>query len=86
MDLVPDYLDAVPTDPYTEAGFVYREMTPSEEAISEDMIGISTFPYLLYSVGPDGEDNGGEVDPDSLDYRSTGRIGKGYDLLFTPQR
>lgn len=85
-DLVPDYLDAVPANSYTEAGFVYREMTPSEVAISEDTIGVSTFPYLLYSVGPDGEDNDGEVDPDSQDYRSMGRIGKGYDLLFTPQR
>ena len=46
-DLIPEYLPAVPTDPYTEekAPLIYRR--------TDDK-------YLLYSVGLNGRDDGGE--------------------------
>jgi hypothetical protein len=43
-ELVPDYLDAVPLDPFSEQALVYRPENGS---------------YLLYSVAPDGMDNQG---------------------------
>ena len=44
-DLVPDYLRAVPLDPYSGERLIYR---PSADG------------YQLYSVGPDGVDDGGK--------------------------
>ncbi len=44
-DLVPDYLDAVPNDPFAED-------VPLRYRIDGDR-------YILYSVGPDGVDDGG---------------------------
>jgi len=46
-DLVPDYLPAVPMDPFSGAPFVYDR---------------AESPYRLYSVGPDGRDEGGRWD------------------------
>jgi hypothetical protein len=43
-DLVPDYLDAVPTDPF--------DGKPIRLAVKPDR-------WIIYSVGPDGVDNGG---------------------------
>ena len=44
-DLVPKYLDAVPTDPYNGQPIVYRPDSPGP---------------MLYSVGPDRRDDGGK--------------------------
>ena len=44
-DLVPDYLSEVPRDPYSGKPLVYRRNAKG---------------YVLYSVGPDGHDNGGQ--------------------------
>ena len=43
-ELVPQFLDAVPVDPFGGKAFVYRQRTNS---------------YLLYSIGPDKKDDGG---------------------------
>jgi hypothetical protein len=43
-ELVPGLLGAVPVDPYTETGLIYRPQTGA---------------FLLYSTGPDGKDDGG---------------------------
>jgi hypothetical protein len=43
-DLVPQYLDSVPIDPFSEKALIYKPQTNS---------------YLLYSVGPDRKDDGG---------------------------
>ena len=45
-ELVPDYLDAVPTDPYVGAPLRYKRRDPG---------------YVVYSVGRDGSDDGGEI-------------------------
>lgn len=60
--LVPAYLTAVPVDPFTDAPLLYRR-TPSG--------------YVVYSVGTDGTDDGGDV---HLPARERGPNG----LLFQP--
>ena len=46
--LVPEYLSQVPEDPYGDGPLIYRR-TEGE--------------FILYSVGADGEDDGGELVP-----------------------
>lgn len=53
-DLVPDYLPELPIDPISEQGLGYRTQEPSET---------DARPFLLYSVGVDGIDNGGAEPP-----------------------
>jgi hypothetical protein len=43
-ELVPQYLDSVPIDPFSEKPLIYKPQTNS---------------YLLYSIGPDRKDDGG---------------------------
>ena len=43
-ELVPQFLQALPRDPFSTNGFIYR---------------LQTNGFLLYSVGPDGKDDGG---------------------------
>ncbi len=47
-DLVPEYLPEVPEDPYSGTRLVYRRNPTG---------------YVLYSVGPDGRDDGGQPGP-----------------------
>lgn len=63
-DLVPDYLAALPTDPFTGEPFGYA---PTESG------------YLLYSAGPDMQDDGGS--PLSPQGRFNERKG---DMVFHP--
>ncbi|HPC62281.1 MAG TPA: hypothetical protein PKX23_16595, partial [Verrucomicrobiota bacterium] len=44
QELVPQYLTRVPEDPFTGGSLLYRPQTTN---------------WLLYSVGPDGTDDGG---------------------------
>ncbi|MBL8762053.1 MAG: hypothetical protein JNL50_12205 [Phycisphaerae bacterium] len=71
-ELVPEFLPGVPEDPYFEKGFVYER--------GDDPAAKGT--YTLYSVGDDGEDNGGlraEHEHDALV-----PAGKGTDFVFMP--
>ncbi len=52
-ELVPKYLSEVPPDVIVHADFVYRPITGPE--------GVQD--YVLYSIGADGEDNGGQYMP-----------------------
>ena len=45
--LVPSYLKAVPTDPFAPSGPLHYKLTGAK--------------YVLYSVGPDGKDDGGQA-------------------------
>ena len=54
-ELVPGWLDAIPADPFSTDGFVYR-------LVSEDPHGRD---FLLYSIGADGRDDGGTSGPTS---------------------
>jgi hypothetical protein len=86
--LVPDYLPAVPTDPFDGAPFRYRlsagegvEWSPEERAFSQPGAPVPTREVpagqgILWSVGPDGSDDGGRRrGPANL-------AGSGEDLLF----
>jgi hypothetical protein len=47
-DLVPRYLTDIPHDPYSESTLLYKR-TDAE--------------YVIYSVGPNGTDDGGDLTP-----------------------
>ncbi len=66
-DLTPQYLSQVPLDPFANRSFKY--------AVSED--GAS---FTLYSVGPDGVDNGGRPTPPETPYSED----PGFDFLLDP--
>lgn len=71
-ELVPEFLPGVPEDPYSAQGFVYKH--------GDDPAAKGT--YTLYSVGDDGEDNGGlraEHEHDALV-----PAGKGTDFVVMP--
>lgn len=71
-ELVPEFLAAVPDDPYSEHGFVYkRGDNPAAKG-----------GYTLYSVGDDGEDNGGTRAEHEFDALTP--AGKGADFVFMP--
>lgn len=53
--LVPDFLETLPTDPFTGGPFVYRAIEGEPE-------------FVLYSVGPDGQDDGGTPHPKGADW------------------
>ncbi len=59
-ELVPDYLAKVPLDPFTAAPLRFRRLDDG---------------LVIYSVGPDGSDDGGDID-ERLD------VGKGKDVGF----
>jgi hypothetical protein len=53
--LAPRYLSAIPRDPFAENHpLLYRRLSRPAEFLD------TRFDYLLYSVGPDGRDNGGK--------------------------
>ena len=70
--LVPAYVEALPPDPFAEQGtLVYRVLgEPDERGLR----------YLLYSVGRDGEDNGGAASERMRDAAYSTDRGKGFDL------
>ena len=70
--LVPDYLSAIPLDPFCATGFVYR---PQPDPVTGA-------PFMLYSTGADGIDNRGVEDPEGY-HRAFGPDGAGYDVNFT---
>lgn len=73
-DLVPGILSQLPDSPYDPIGLVYR--LPSAE---DDLTGR---PYLLYSIGIDGVDNGGLQHPESAHNGLVRDKGSGYDFVF----
>lgn len=72
-ELVPEFLAAIPDDPYSEHGFVYKR--------GDDPAAKGG--YTLYSVGDDGEDNGGTRAEHEFDALT--RTGKGTDFVFMPR-
>jgi hypothetical protein len=61
--LVPRYLPTVPEDPFKSGPLRFRKLSPG---------------YAIYSVGPDGRDDGG-VEPSSP-------VGRGGDVVFAVER
>jgi hypothetical protein len=66
-ELVPQFLSAVPTDPFDGQPLRYHLLEKG---------------YVIYSIGSDGEDNGGRERPMSV--KSTDKTH--YDITFTVQR
>jgi hypothetical protein len=62
--LVPDYLAVVPEDPFDGAPLRYKRTDQG---------------FVVYSVGEDGKDDGGKVEPQK-------RQGETYDLVFSVER
>jgi hypothetical protein len=54
-DLPPDFLVSVPDDPFSADGFRYQRLDAERDPAHR--------PYLLYSTGFDGRDDGGVPDP-----------------------
>lgn len=75
--IVPDYLDAVPIDPYDGQPMRYKLVE----------IGPGETDYILYSVGYDGVEDGGRVHPKGALTAAHNGSGdsdpSGYDLVFT---
>jgi len=70
--LVPTYLSAMPEDPWQRGGLVYKRFEKPDE------FGRG---FTLYSVGLDGEDNGGAWNPD-VSKSAFEAGGKGTDFVF----
>lgn len=74
-ELVPEYLDAVPRDPFKpEATLRYKRLDPDTDALKR--------PYLLYSVGADAEDNAGKQAEYSVWAAQDNHDGRGFDLVI----
>jgi hypothetical protein len=56
-ELVPVFIPELPLDPWSGAPLRYRLTDPATDPQGR--------PYLLYSIGADGQDNGGTPVPDS---------------------
>jgi hypothetical protein len=75
-DLVPGEIDAIPPDPFATSATLRYRRTQAEGGTAADA-------YLLYSVGYDGEDNGGKAHPTNpSNAAGRGSAGRGYDLII----
>jgi hypothetical protein len=85
-ELVPGVLKVIPADPYSPGGFIYRlVLSPSATiGIELDGHGQPVAPYLLYSVGADGVDNGGSTHPMGPQMATHNR-GVGHDVVLSYQ-
>lgn len=70
-DLVPEFLDAIPIDPFDDTGFTYKRVDAA----------VTPRGYLLYSIGRDGQDNDGAEHPTTNVWALTAREGDGYDYV-----
>jgi hypothetical protein len=75
-ELTPGILPELPPDPYSADGFMYRLIPDDEHGR----------PYLLYSVGADGEDNGGRMDASRRNSAFNKRDGAGLDHVINALR
>ena len=66
-ELTPDFIAGVPEDPFTGLALEYRRAEKG---------------YLIYSVGPDGKNDGGLEEPET----KRSRPGKSHDLVFAVER
>ena len=77
-DLVPEFLPKLPTDPFAPGGrFVYRRVDPAVDPHGRH--------YLLYSVGNDGQDDGGYAIADPPHRALQGSL-PGKDYVFNLPR
>src|SRR5690606_27973135 len=65
-ELVPEYLAAVPLDPYAIEGAGAKGLAPLRYRVLEKDADEHGRAYLLYTVAADGEDDGGRIAPRSM--------------------
>ena len=75
-DLTPAIVDAIPSDPFSVKGFVYRKS--SDEPLGKG--------YVLYSIGADGVDNSGKTDSMEPSLGLSDRGGLGFDFVLNAPR
>jgi hypothetical protein len=78
-DLVPEIFRELPADPFFADGFRYRRLDAASDTEHRS--------YILYSVGRDGQDNGGKECPQGQQNvigRST--VGRGFDFVINSPR
>lgn len=71
-ELVPTFLPAIPEEPYSSKGFIYKRGAAARAG------------YTLYSVGDDDEDNNAARAPSEFDALKA--EGKGTDFVFVPKK
>jgi len=76
VELTPGIVPVLPADPFSPDGFVYRLTGDDEHGR----------PYLLYSIGADGEDSGGLVSADHPSSALRERDGAGLDYVINAPR
>ena len=81
QELVPLYLDEIPTDPFDGKPLIYRRMREGEEFRDERYGIVVRNGVIIYSVGPDGSDDGGTMGPSVNDFYDIFLIG-GNDIVF----
>lgn len=74
--LVPEFMDYLPVDPSNGGSFIYK-------LVKGDASGR---PYLLYSAGPDGHDDGCDVAPLDAFALGLANVPAGHDYDFTEPR
>jgi hypothetical protein len=62
QELVPDFLDEIPIDPFDGMPLRYRHMKDGEELRAEYPGIVARNGVIIYSIGPDGSDDGGAID------------------------
>ena len=78
-ELVPDLLTVLPIDPFAPDGrFIYRTFDPATDPFGRS--------YTLYSVGYDGNDDGGQVIDDDQPQNALERDHPGTDFVFNLPR
>lgn len=76
-DLVPSLLRTMPIDPVCGKAYGYRRLAPEEDP--------NGWGGIVYSLGMDGEDNGGVEHPQGK-FNALRPEGKGYDFLINTAR
>jgi hypothetical protein len=86
-DLVPRFLAALPADPFSGQSFLYR-VSRGERITDRHLIKeVASGQGVLWSVGPDGNDNGGTVQDKGVPMSDVQTwADKGLDLIFLVPR
>lgn len=83
-ELVPGILPSLPPDPFDPKGYRYKLQLAASATIGieVDVDGNPVSPYILYSIGADGEDNHGLTHA-AGPQMATHSGGKGYDIVLS---
>lgn len=80
-ELIPDYLEEIPIDPFDEKPLKYRRMNEGEEVRAEDSGMVVRNGAMVYSVGFDGADDGGVLER-RINKDDSSMWNPGYDIVL----